>query len=154
MARYTTSKNIVRFERLGYLTILFGGIAGVLANWQVTVKSFTQYPALSPIIFVIFSTMQIGWVWVIAHKRQSWGRWVTLAFTIAHMILVVISPWASIISAVPRFQTNPPLAMVQLVVDAAWLVALYFSFTGDAKAWFIFPRSPEFDSRPASPSEA
>jgi hypothetical protein len=66
-------------------------------------------------------------VWLAAHQRKNWPRWVltaALAFSVLSLLQVIGDSGLQVDSA------------IEVVSCALTAAGLYFSFTGDAKGWF------------------
>lgn len=140
-------RSVLFFERLGYFTVLVGGGASIWANWQVAVKFFAQYSVLYPILVVVSFGAQIGWIWIIARKRQNWARLISI-------FLIAGAVFAEILNVKSNFETNPTAYIVQAVVYVLWIIQFSFLFTREAKAWFVFSPSAEIENHSVSPTEA
>jgi len=146
MAQPAMPKNIVRFERLGYATVLLGTGASMVADWPTVGPSFAQAPLLHGLTVAFIVALQGAWVWLIARKQQNWARWVSL-------FIAVTTPLASLLNFYSRFRINPELELVHAAIYLAWFTQLYFIFTGDARPWFA-SESVGPAGEPLSPNEA
>jgi hypothetical protein len=66
-------------------------------------------------------------VWLAAHRRKNWPRWVltaALVFSVLSLLQVIGDSGLQLDSA------------IEVVSCALTAAGLYFSFTGDAKGWF------------------
>jgi hypothetical protein len=70
----------------------------------------------------------VYFVWLAAQRRKNWPRWAL----VASLVLSVVS----LVHAVgdDGLQLDSAIEIVSCALTAA---GLYFSFTGDAKGWFI-----------------
>jgi hypothetical protein len=129
MPQPAVPKNVLRFERLGYLTVVFGSLASMFANWPAITKFSQQYPVVYPAVIALAWALQLFWIWIIARKRQNWARWLSVA-TIVVSILIEVMVFRT------KYQVNPMAVLVNGLIYLMWIVEFSFLFRADAKIWF------------------
>ncbi len=68
-------------------------------------------------------------VWLAAHKRQNWARWLLFAGFLIIGILICLKP--------NYYFENPVLGIAQLTVTALEATAYWFAFRGaGSRDWF------------------
>ena len=91
--------------------------------------------------------VQLGWIWMIARKRQSWARWPSVVVTLGSIL-------TAIFTAKAQFALNPAAEIVKDVIYLMWVIEFSLLFTKEAKEWFVFPPSPQAPSDPAAAAES
>lgn len=123
--------NIIRFERLAYISLVMGVVAlGIDRNFRAEVGV-----TVLVVSSAIAAAIGIALIFLAARRRKNWARWVFSIFAAVSTAIVAYSVWAD-------FATQPwvnGLNVVSTVIDA---VAVYLLFSGDSQSWF----------RPTAPS--
>ena len=146
MPELAMPKNVLRFERLGYLTVVLGSLAAMLANWPTIIKFSQQYPFAYPVMIALVWILQLSWIWIIARKHQNWARWFSV-------VTIVICVLMEVMSFRTKYQTNPVAEIVNCMIYVMWIVEFSLLFTADAKPWFAARQKPPTGSGlPASTS--
>lgn len=135
MPELTMPKNVIRFERLGYSTVVIGSLAAMLASWPTIPKFSQQYPVLYPVMIVVVWIAQLSWIWLIARKRQNWARWFSI-------VTIVICLLMTAMNFKTRYQINPAAEIVNGLIYLMWIFEFSLLFTKDASAWFVPPSGP------------
>jgi Na+/melibiose symporter-like transporter len=125
--------NVARFEMLMYIALAIGVIVMAL--------EFPRLAAIAgaPIVIAIQAlllALTLLLVWLAARRRKNAARWLLLLFFILGLLAVVFG--------VPDFtpdlgevlQTNPWVGFPTLAQIVLQALALYYAFTGTARAWF------------------
>jgi heme/copper-type cytochrome/quinol oxidase subunit 4 len=119
--------NVLRFEALLYLSLMLDAL------W-LAFQDRTPSGDVTDQMIMVFTIMNGGlilllvyFVWLAAHKRKNWPRWVLAAA----LIISVVSLWQII--GDNGLELDSGIEIVSCILAAA---GLYFSFSGDAQGWF------------------
>jgi hypothetical protein len=123
------------FERLMYAMIALGACLAILDAARIAALTGAGAGfvlAGSLLGLAIFGLL----VWLAARRRKNWARWTLL-------IVAVVGFFMAYPQLSKAFQANTLLGSLHLVQYLMELVALWFVFSGDAKAWFRKPAAAE-----------
>lgn len=121
-------RNVLWFEVLLYVTLLLDAVSAAFTDRApreaVAEQAATQPP---PMVVVGFLLLLIYFVFLAARRRKNWPRWVLLVV----LVLSTISLSQDLAAKGLELFNG-----IQIVSHASAALALYFSFTGDARGWF------------------
>jgi hypothetical protein len=116
-------KRVLWFEILLYVSLALDALSLVFQDHTSDVE-----------LIIISTTMGAGlilvqfyFVWLAAQRRVGWPRWALVA-----MLLLSLISLAQVLSG-DAMRLSSAIEIVSCVLTA---VGLYFSFTGNARAWF------------------
>ena len=129
--------NVKKFQLLGYIAAAIGIIytwyngldwaySGTFADTIAGVNVQMSMPLAQGIAFAFFVITALL-VWFAAQRRQSWAKWALLVLFLVDLYFPVRA-FVESMSAIMR-----TASVVQIVLP---IVAFYFVFTGDSRAWF------------------
>ena len=120
-------KNVLRFEVLLYLSLTLDALSVAFQDRTPT-ASITETTILAAnVIAACMILLFMYLVWLAAHGRKNWPRWVltaALGFSVLSLLQVI---------SAGGLQLDSAIEVVSCALTAAGLCA---SFTGDAKGWF------------------
>ncbi len=120
----TIPRHVLWFQVLLYLSLVLDTLSVAFQDRasiaDTTIMATSMISACMILLFVYL-------VWLAAHQRKSWPRWVLTAA----LVLSVTSLMQVIGENGLQFD-----GAVEVVSCALTAAGLYFSFTGDAKGWF------------------
>jgi hypothetical protein len=123
----TVPKHVMWFQVLLYLSLTLDAVSVAFQDRTPT-ASITETTILAAnVIAACMIVLLMYLVWLAAHQRKNWPRWVLTAA----LVLSVLS--LSQVIGDSGLQLDSAIEVVSCVLTAA---GLYFSFTGDAKGWF------------------
>jgi len=133
-------RNVVRFERLIYVSLVIGLIAAL--------ADFSRLTSLGPILSIIAGNVaglaaMVLLTWLIARRRKNWARWVLLALYVIGLPFVLGGLFISEVGDVKVGRANlfvMSLVALQAIAQAA---ALVYVFSGEARAWFSGRGAPD-----------
>ena len=128
--------NVVWFERLAYVSLALALLV-VALDFDNVAKAAPAPILVGALLFAIGLTALL--IWLIARRRQNWGRWLFLALFVLGLPYFVGNLMRQSLLSVP-------ISLLQAVMQG---VALFFIFTGDAKPWFDRPQPVAKPSMPA-----
>lgn len=105
------------------------GLGSAVANPAGLAKYYNLHPISYPIVFVCSILGQALWIWLIARKRQTWARWISL-------VMVIIGIPSVIMDFDERFQLNAVAAIAFHIGYLLLMVAVAPLFRSDARDWF------------------
>jgi hypothetical protein len=117
--------NIIRFERLAYISMIFGIFAlGIDRNfraefgWTVVIVSTAITVAIG-----------VALIFLAARRRKNWARWVFSIIAAVGAAFVAYSLWT-------EFSAQPWVTGLNIVSTAFDAAAVYLLFSGDSQSWF------------------
>ena len=123
----TVPRHVLWFQVLLYLSLTLDAVSVAFQDRTPT-ASVTETTILAAnVIAACMILLLMYLVWLAAHQRKNWPRWVltaALAFSLMSLLQVIGSSGLQLDSA------------IEVVSCALTAAGLYFSFTGDAKGWF------------------
>jgi hypothetical protein len=123
----TVPKHVMRFQILLYLSLTLDAVSVAFQD-RTPSASITETTILAAnVIAACMILLFMYLVWLAAHQRKNWPRWVltaALAFSVVSLLQVI---------GASGLQLDSAIEVVSCALTAA---GLYFSFTGDAKGWF------------------
>ncbi|MDJ0978544.1 MAG: hypothetical protein QNI87_08400 [Erythrobacter sp.] len=137
-------QSIVNFSRI-YLGSLALGIGNFIASYDSVMAELQADPVVAEMGFAslgfVLGTAAIGWgisllIWFfIARRASKIAKWILVALTALGLAMLPSS-----------LATMPTVSLVvTLVITAMQLVAIYFLFRPDARAWFDSKGDPAAD---------
>src|SRR5258708_30204151 len=123
----TVPRHVLWFQVLLYLSLVLDALSVAFQDRTptaaITETTIMATSVISACMILLFAYL----VWLAAHQRKNWPRWVltaALAFSVLSLMQVIGDSGLQLYSAIEG---------VSCALTAA---GLYFSFTGDAKGWF------------------
>jgi protein-S-isoprenylcysteine O-methyltransferase Ste14 len=123
----TLPKNVFWFEVLLYLSLVLDALSAAFQDRTPSGEMTESVIATTTVTAACLILLLVYFVWLAAHRRKNWPRWVLLAA----LVLSVMSLVQMISES--GLQLDSAIEIVSCALTAA---GLYFSFTGDAKGWF------------------
>jgi hypothetical protein len=120
-------RNIQRFEALLYASLMLDSLSVAVQDRTPTIEMTEQMITTSTLLAGGMILLLVYFVWLAAHWRKNWPRWVLTAA----LVLSVIS-LAQILGE-RGLELDSAIEIVSCGLTA---FGLYFSFTGDAQGWF------------------
>jgi hypothetical protein len=123
----TVPKHVMWFQILLYLSLTLDALSVAFQDRTPT-ASITETTILAAnVIAACMILLLMYLVWLAAHQRKNWPRWVltaALVFSVMSLLQVIGDNGLQVDSA------------IEVVSCALTAAGLYASFTGDAKGWF------------------
>ena len=123
----TFPKHVMWFQVLLYLSLTLDAVSVAFQDRTpsagITETTILAANVIAACMILLFMYL----VWLAAHQRKSWPRWVltaALGFSVVSLLQVIGDSGLQLDSA------------IEVVSCALTAAGLYFSFTGDAKGWF------------------
>jgi protein-S-isoprenylcysteine O-methyltransferase Ste14 len=121
-------RNVLWFEVLLYISLMLDALSVAVADrtpsFDMTEDMITAQTVLNGVVILLL----FYFVYLAAQRRKNWPRWVLLAALVLSEISLV-----QVIS-----QKGMTLdAGIEVISCALTTVGLYYSFTGDARGWFV-----------------
>ena len=123
----TLPKNVFWFEVLLYLSLVLDALSAAFQDRTPSGEMTELVIAVTTVIAACLILLLVYFVWLAAHRRKNWPRWVLVAALVLSVISLVQMIGES------GLQLDSAIEIVSCALTAA---GLYFSFTGDAKGWF------------------
>ena len=120
-------RNVQRFEALLYASLMLDALSVAVQDRTPSIEMTEQMIMTATLLAGGMILLLVYFVWLAAHWRKNWPRWVLAAA----LVLSVIS-LAQILGE-KGLELDSVIEIVSCVLTA---FGLYFSFTGDAKGWF------------------
>jgi len=120
-------RNVLRFEALLCLSLMLDALSVAFQDRTPTAETTDQVIMVATFISGGMILLLLYFVWLAAHKRKNWPRWVlgaALLFSIVSLGQVM---------GEAGLELDSGIEIVSCLLTA---VGLYFSFTGDAQGWF------------------
>jgi hypothetical protein len=123
----TVPRHVLWFQVLLYLSLTLDAVSVAFQDRTpsagITETTILAANVIAGCMILLFMYL----VWLAAHQRKNWPRWVltaALVFSVVSLLQVIGDSGLQIDSA------------IEVVSCALTAAGLYFSFTGDAKGWF------------------
>jgi hypothetical protein len=123
----TVPRHVLWFQVLLYLSLTLDAVSVAFQDRTPTAAITETTILAANVIAGCMILLFMYLVWLAAHQRKNWPRWVltaALAFSAISLSQVIGDS---------GFQVDSAIEVVSCALTAA---GLYFSFTGDAKGWF------------------
>jgi hypothetical protein len=120
-------RNVRRFEALLYASLMLDSMSVAVQDRTPTIETTEQMITTGTLLAGGMILLLVYFVWLAAHWRKNWPRWVLMAA----LVLSVIS-LAQILGE-KGLELDSAIEIVSCVLTT---FGLYFSFTGDAQGWF------------------
>ncbi|TYL94061.1 hypothetical protein FXB40_19695 [Bradyrhizobium rifense] len=119
--------NVRRFEALLYASLMLDALSVAVQDRTPTIEMTEQMIMTATLLAGGMILLLVYFVWLAAHWRKNWPRWVLAAA----LVLSVIS--LGQILGDKGLELDSVIEIVSCVLTG---FGLYFSFTGDARGWF------------------
>lgn len=122
-----TPKNVFYFEVLLYMSLMLDALSIAFQDRTPDTNLSESTIGAATIVAACMLLFFVYMVWLAAHRRKSWPRWVlvaSLVFSALSLIQVL---------GVDGLQFDSAIEIVSCVLTA---LGLYCAYTGDARAWF------------------
>ena len=123
----TLPRNVLRFQALLYASLMLDALSVAFQDRTANADMTDQMIAAATLLAGGMILLLVYFVWLAAHKRKNWPRWVLAAALVLSMISLVQ------IIGERGVELDSGIEIVSCVLTA---IGLYFSFTGDAQGWF------------------
>jgi hypothetical protein len=120
-------RNVIWFEVLLYLSLTLDSLSVAFQDRTPSADMTEQMIIAATVMAGGMILLLVYFVWLAAHHRKSWPRWVLLA-------ALVLSVY-SLIETIHEVGLQLDSA-IEIVSCALTVGGLYCAFTGDAKGWF------------------
>ena len=123
----TFPKHVIWFQILLYLSLTLDALSVAFQDRTPTAAITETTILAANVIAGCMILLFMYLVWLAAHQRKNWPRWVLTAalfFSVVSLLQVIGDSGLEIDSA------------IEVISCALTAAGLYFSFTGDAKGWF------------------
>ncbi|MBH5392024.1 MULTISPECIES: hypothetical protein [Bradyrhizobium] len=119
--------NVRRFEALLYASLMLDALSVAAQDRTPNTEMTEQMIMTATLLAGGMILLLVYFVWLAAHRRKNWPRWVLAAA----LVLSVIS-----LGQIIGERGLELDSAIEIVSCALTAVGLYFSFTGDAQGWF------------------
>lgn len=119
--------NVRRFEALLYASLMLDALSVAVQDRTPNAEMAEQMIMTATLLAGGMILLLVYFVWLAAHGRKNWPRWVLAAA----LVLSVIS--LGQIIGEKGMELDSAVEIVSCVLTT---MGLYFSFTGDAQGWF------------------
>ena len=119
--------NVRRFEALLYASLMLDALSVAVQDRTPNAEMTDQMIMMATLLAGGMILLLVYFVWLAAHGRKNWPRWVLAAA----LVLSVIS--LGQIIGEKGMQLDSAIEIVSCVLTT---MGLYFSFSGDAQGWF------------------
>ena len=123
----TVPRHVLWFQVLLYLSLTLDAVSVAFQDRTPTATIAETTILAANVIAGCMILLFMYLVWLAAHQRKNWPRWVltaALAFSVMSLLQVI---------GASGLQLDSAIEVVSCALTAA---GLYASFTGDAKGWF------------------
>ena len=120
-------RNVLWFEVLMYISLMLDAISVAVQDRTPTPENPDSAIMAVAILNGIVIVAMAFFVYLAAHGRKNWSRWVILAVE----VLTIIS-----LALFLRDNNMTLDAGIEIIASALVTIGLYYSFTGDARGWF------------------
>lgn len=120
-------RNVQRFEALLYASLMLDALSVAVQDRTPTIEMTEQMIMTSTLLAGGMILLMVYFVWLAAHGRKNWPRWVLSAA----LVLSVIS-----LAQILGERGLELDSVIEIVSCGLTAFGLYFSFTGDAQGWF------------------
>ncbi|MBR0720698.1 hypothetical protein [Bradyrhizobium manausense] len=120
-------RNVQRFEALLYASLMLDALSVAVQDRTPTLEMTEQMIMTATLLAGGMILLLLYFVWLAAHWRKNWPRWVlaaVLALSVISLGQIIGERGVELDSA------------IEIVSCALTVFGLYFSFTGDAQGWF------------------
>ncbi|MBC9878177.1 hypothetical protein G8O24_12575 [Bradyrhizobium sp. INPA01-394B] len=120
-------RNVQRFEALLYASLMLDSLSVAVQDRTPTVETTEQMIMTATLLAGGMILLLVYFVWLAAHGRKNWPRWVlaaALALSVISLGQILGEKGLELDSA------------IEIISCALTAFGLYFSFTGDAQGWF------------------
>jgi branched-subunit amino acid permease len=119
--------NVRRFEALLYASLMLDALSVAVQDRTPNAEMTEQMIMTATLLAGGMILLLVYFVWLAAHRRKNWPRWVLAA--------------ALVLSAISLGQIIGERGLeldsaIEIVSCALTTIGLYFSFSGDAQGWF------------------
>ncbi|WP_454646961.1 hypothetical protein [Bradyrhizobium liaoningense] len=119
--------NVRRFEALLYASLMLDALSVAAQDRTPNAEMTEQMIMTATLLAGGMILLLVYFVWLAAHRRKNWPRWVLAAA----LVLSVIS-----LGQIIGEKGLELDSAIEIVSCALTTIGLYFSFTGDAQGWF------------------
>ncbi len=119
--------NVRRFEALLYASLMLDALSVAVQDRTPNAEMTEQMIMTATLLAGAMISLLVYFVWLAAHGRKNWPRWVLAAA----LVLSVIS--LGQIIGERGVELDSAIEIVSCVLTG---FGLYYSFTGDAQGWF------------------
>jgi len=119
--------NVRRFEALLYASLMLDALSVAVQDRTPNAEMTEQTIMTATLLAGGMILLLVYFVWLAAHRRKNWPRWVLAAA----LVLSVIS-----LGQIIGEKGMELDSAIEIVSCALTTMGLYCSFTGDAKGWF------------------
>ncbi|ULK98360.1 hypothetical protein [Bradyrhizobium sp. I71] len=119
--------NVRRFEALLYASLMLDALSVAAQDRTPNAEMTEQMIMTATLLAGGMILLLVYFVWLAAHRRKNWPRWVLAAA----LVLSVIS-----LGQIIGERGLELDSAIEIVSCALTAIGLYFSFTGDAQGWF------------------
>ncbi|KYK49715.1 hypothetical protein EDE08_102389 [Bradyrhizobium sp. R2.2-H] len=119
--------NVRRFEALLYASLMLDALSVAAQDRTPNTEMTEQMIMTATLLAGGMILLLVYFVWLAAHRRKNWPRWVLAAA----LVLSVIS-----LGQIIGERGLELDSAIEIVSCALTAIGLYFSFTGDAQGWF------------------
>lgn len=119
--------NVRRFEALLYASLMLDALSVAVQDRTPNAEMTEQMIMTATLLAAGMILLLVYFVWLAAHRRKNWPRWVLAAA----LVLSVIS--LGQIIGEKGMELDSAIEIVSCVLTT---IGLYSSFTGDAQGWF------------------
>jgi hypothetical protein len=120
-------KNVLWFQALLYASLMLDALSVAFQDRTPSLDMTDGMIMVATVLAGGMILLLLYFVWLAAHKRKNWPRWVLAGA----LVLSVISLAQSIGEGGVQLDSG-----IEIVSCALTAAGLYFSFTGDAQGWF------------------
>jgi peptidoglycan/LPS O-acetylase OafA/YrhL len=119
--------NVQRFEALLYASLMLDALSVAVQDRTPSIEMTEQMIMTASLLAGGMILLLVYFVWLAAHGRKNWPRWVLAAALVLSLISLVQ------IIGEKGLELDSAIEIVSCVLTT---MGLYFSFTGDAQGWF------------------
>ncbi len=119
--------NVRRFEALLYASLMLDALSVAAQDRTPNTEMTEQMIMTATLLAGGMILLLVYFVWLAAHRRKNWPRWVlaaALGLSVISLGQIIGERGLELDSA------------IEIVSCALTTIGLYFSFTGDAQGWF------------------
>ena len=121
-------RNVLWFEVLLYISLMLDALSVAVQDRTPTAEITDAMIMVQTFLNAALILLMVYFVYLAAQRRKNWPRWVLLAALLlsAYSLVLVIGDKGMTLDA-----------GIEVISCALTTIGLYYSFTGDAKGWFI-----------------
>jgi protein-S-isoprenylcysteine O-methyltransferase Ste14 len=120
-------RNVFYFEVLLYVSLMLDALSIAFQDRTPDTNLSDSTIGAATIVAACMLLLFVYLVWLAAHRRKSWPRWVL----VASLVFSVLSLFQ--VMGADGLQFDSAIEIVSCALTAA---GLFCAFTGDAKPWF------------------